>query len=105
MSIQTLKLEISGMTCDHCARTIEKKVSSVKGLVSKFVSFPEKKGEFEFDSDKVSKSEIIKVINSIGNYKIVGKIKETKDKDLIKKLQNAEKNINEATLKFDKLKG
>jgi len=80
MSIQTLKLEISGMTCDHCARTIEKKVSSVKGLVSKFVSFPEKKGEFEFDSDKVSKSEIIKVINSIGNYKIVGKIKETKDK-------------------------
>lgn len=31
--------------------------------------------------------------------------KETKDKDLIKKLQNAEKNINEATLKFDKLKG
>ncbi|PIP76476.1 MAG: copper resistance protein CopZ, partial [Ignavibacteria bacterium CG22_combo_CG10-13_8_21_14_all_37_15] len=27
MAIQTLKLEISGMTCDHCAKTIEKKVS------------------------------------------------------------------------------
>lgn len=79
MTIQTLKLEISGMTCDHCAKTIEKKVSSVKGLVSKSVSFPEKKGEFQFDSEKISAKEIIDAINSTGHYKVVGEINDTKD--------------------------
>ena len=79
MSIQTLKLEISGMTCDHCAKTIEKKVLSVEGLVSKFVSFPEKKGEFQFDTEKASADKIINAINSTGHYKVVGEIIETKD--------------------------
>jgi len=79
MAIQTLKLEISGMTCDHCAKTIEKKVSSVEGLVSKFVSFPEKKGEFQFDTEKASASDIINAINSIAHYKVVGEIKDNKD--------------------------
>jgi len=79
MAIQTLKLEISGMTCDHCAKTIEKKVSSVEGLVSKFVSFPEKKGEFQFDTEKASADKIINAINSTGHYKVVGEIIETKD--------------------------
>ena len=79
MAIQTLKLEISGMTCDHCAKTIEKKVSSVEGLVSKSVSFPEKKGEFQFDTEKASADKIINAINSTGHYKVVGEIIETKD--------------------------
>ena len=79
MAIQTLKLEISGMTCDHCAKTIEKKVSSVEGLVSKSVSFPEKKGEFQFDTEKASASDIINAINSIAHYKVVGEIKDNKD--------------------------
>ncbi|AFH49656.1 Mercuric reductase [Ignavibacterium album JCM 16511] len=75
MTIQTLKLEISGMTCDHCAKTIEKKVSAVDGVVSKSVSYPEKKGEFQFDSKKTSAKEIIDAINSTGHYKVVGEIK------------------------------
>lgn len=79
MSIRTLKLEISGMTCDHCAKTIEKKVSSVDGVVSKSVSYPEKKGEFKFDSEKISAKEIIDAINSTGHYKVISEIKNTKD--------------------------
>jgi len=67
------------MTCDHCAKTIEKKVSSVEGLVSKSVSFPEKKGEFQFDTEKASASDIINAINSIAHYKVVGEIKDNKD--------------------------
>lgn len=79
MTIQTLKLEISGMTCDHCAKTIEKKVSSVGGVISKSVNYPEKRGEFQFDSEKTSAKKIIEVINSTGHYKVVGEIKDTKD--------------------------
>lgn len=78
MTIQTLKLEISGMTCDHCAKTIEKKVSSLDGVVSKAINYPEKSGEFQFDADKVSKSEIIDAINSIDHYKVVGEVKSSK---------------------------
>lgn len=79
MTIKTLKLEISGMTCDHCAKTIEKKVSDVEGLVSKSVSYPEKKGEFQFDAEKTSAEEIVNSINSTGHYKVVGEIKDSKN--------------------------
>lgn len=75
MSVQTLRLEISGMTCDHCAQTITQKVSMLNGIVTKSVSYQEKSGQFEFDSEKVSKNEIINAINSTGRYKVVKEIK------------------------------
>ncbi|MEG8990686.1 heavy metal-associated domain-containing protein [Ignavibacteria bacterium 4148-Me] len=31
MAFETIKLEISGMTCEHCAKTIEKRLSAIKG--------------------------------------------------------------------------
>ncbi len=71
MSVQTIKLRIKGMTCEHCAQTISKKVSQLEGIISTNVSFSEKNGKFEFDSEKVSKSEIINAINSTGSYKVV----------------------------------
>jgi len=79
MSVQTIKLEINGMTCEHCAQTISKKVSQLEGIISNKVDYPEKKGEFEFDSTKVSKSEIINTINSIGSYKVVGESESNKN--------------------------
>ena len=75
MEIQTIKLEISGMTCDHCAKTIEKKVSALDGIIFKSVSHPEKSGEFKFEAAKISKQDIITAINSTGHYKVVGEIK------------------------------
>ena len=80
MSVQTIKLEINGMTCEHCAQTISKKVSQLEGIISKTINYPERKGEFKFDSDKVSKSEIIDAINSTGHYKVVGEIELNKNK-------------------------
>lgn len=74
MAIEKIKFEISGMTCDHCAQTISKKVSHLNGIISKTVSYPEKTGEFEFDTDNLSKSEIVDTINSTGHYKVVGEI-------------------------------
>jgi len=79
MAIQTLKLKISGMTCEHCAKTIEKRVSAFEGVISKLVSFSEKKGEFQFDSEKISASDIINAINSTEQYRVVGIIKDGDD--------------------------
>ncbi|MFA5803043.1 MAG: heavy metal-associated domain-containing protein [Melioribacteraceae bacterium] len=45
MAVETIKLEIKGMTCDHCAKTIERKFEGKKGVLSKSISFSKKKGE------------------------------------------------------------
>ncbi len=76
MNIKTVKLSISGMTCDGCATGIEKKFETKQGIISKQVSYPEKNGFFEFDADKISKDEIIETINSTGHYKVEKEINE-----------------------------
>ena len=70
MDIQTIKLEISGMTCDHCARTIEKKLDPIDGIKKHIVSFPENAATIEFDPSLVEKDKIINAINSTGHYKV-----------------------------------
>ncbi|RMD48858.1 MAG: heavy-metal-associated domain-containing protein, partial [Ignavibacteria bacterium] len=44
MTINTLKLNIKGMTCEHCAKTIEKKLDQLDGIVEKSISYREKNG-------------------------------------------------------------
>ncbi|MBI1936920.1 MAG: mercury(II) reductase [Ignavibacteriales bacterium] len=75
MPKQTIKFEISGMTCEHCAKTIEHKFEGKEGILFKSISYGEKKGEFEFDQQKISQEEIIDIINSTGRYKVVNEIK------------------------------
>ena len=70
MNIKTIKLAISGMTCDHCATGIEKKFDAKTGILKKTISYPDTNGIFEFDADKISKEEIIAIVNSTGHYKV-----------------------------------
>jgi mercuric reductase len=70
MPIQTLKLEISGMTCDHCALSIEKLIKLKSGVTEANVYYPSGKGEFSFDSQKISTEEIVNTINKTTNYKV-----------------------------------
>ncbi len=77
MAIKTVKLEIKGMTCDHCALSIGKRVSQLPGIISQSVSFPAKSGKFQIDEEKVSKAEIIQAINSTGQYQVVGEIEQS----------------------------
>lgn len=101
MAIETIKLEIKGMTCDHCAKTIEKKLESKEGLESKSVSYPEHSGIFTFDSEKLSKENIIEGINSTGHYKVVGEVVDNnngKDSNITEisktKIRNTNSNYN-----------
>lgn len=72
---ETIEFEISGMTCDHCATSIEKRFDGEKGIISKSVNYPEGKGSFTYNSDKISQDEIIATINQ-GNYKVKGVVGE-----------------------------
>ncbi len=74
MKIETIKLDITGMTCDHCAQTIAKKFAGKEGIESNHISYPEASGEFEFDPEKISKEEIAEIINSTGHYKVAGEM-------------------------------
>lgn len=71
MSTQTIKLEITGMTCQHCAATIEKYLSRLNGIKEKKISYEDNEAEISFDSSVVSKDKIIDAINSIGDYKVI----------------------------------
>lgn len=68
------EFKIKGMTCDHCAQTIAKKFSGNEAIISKEINYPSGTGKFEFDPEKISKEEIVALIDSTGHYKVAGEI-------------------------------
>ncbi len=70
--LTALSLDIEGMTCDHCAVSIEKSFAGKEGIINKQVSYGKKKGEFTFDSSVISKKEIIDIINASKSYRVAG---------------------------------
>jgi len=64
---KSLEVEIEGMTCEiGCARTIQSKLSKIKGVSYSKVSFEAKKGQFTYDSNILSKEDIVNKISGIG---------------------------------------
>lgn len=70
MNKETIKLDITGMTCDHCATGIEKLLTKNEGVKEANVSYPKASCECSFDPNKTSKEEIISTINGTKNYKV-----------------------------------
>lgn len=76
MNKETIKLDITGMTCDHCATGIEKLLSKNEGIAEAKVSYPKSTCECSFDPTKTNKKEIINTINGTKNYRVKGEISE-----------------------------
>ena len=68
-ALDKIDLTITGMTCDHCAVTIEKIVKRNVGVKSAAVNYKNGKGEIEFNPETISKDEIINAINSSKTYR------------------------------------
>lgn len=65
-NLKSIEVEIEGMTCEiGCARTIQSKLSKVKGVTYAKVDFESKKGQFTFDTNKISENDIVTKINGI----------------------------------------
>lgn len=78
-NLKSIEVDIEGMTCEiGCARLIQSKLSKVEGVTYTNVDFESKKGIFTFDSDKLSKKDIVKNISKIagGDLYSVTKTKE-----------------------------
>lgn len=63
---EKLTLAIEGMHCGGCATGIQMVTSALDGVSSAFVDLDSKKGDFEFDSTKVTKEKIIEEIKKLG---------------------------------------
>lgn len=63
--MKTMRLEISGMTCDHCARTVERAMRSVPGARRVSASYPAGQGEAEVE-DAVSARDLIDAVERAG---------------------------------------
>lgn len=74
LNAEIIKLEISGMTCNHCASSIEQQFVGKKGIIDKSVSYPKKEGVFTYNNNLISKDKIIETINNTGHYKVVKEI-------------------------------
>jgi mercuric reductase len=68
--IKMIKLDIIGMTCDDCAKGIEKNISDLEGITTNNVDYANSQGSFAFDKTLISKGEIINEIEKSGHYKV-----------------------------------
>lgn len=66
---EKLSLDITGMTCNHCAVSIERLLEKKNGILSKKISYASGKGEIVFNPDQISKEEIIQSINQTPTYR------------------------------------
>lgn len=83
MKIITIQLDIKGMTCDHCATSIEKRLDA-NGIMDKKVSHKESRAKITFDENKISQETIEQLVNESGQYKVIG-ISEIKTNSVNKK--------------------
>lgn len=70
MNRKTIKLDVTGMTCENCATDIEKLLSKKVGIKEAKVSYPKATCECSFDPSKTNKNEIINTVNSTRNYRV-----------------------------------
>ncbi|HFB62332.1 MAG TPA: mercury(II) reductase, partial [Bacteroidetes bacterium] len=68
--MKTITLKIKGMTCDHCATSIENRFRGKAGIVEKKVSYPKGNGVFTYEETQISEEEIIQTINSTEHYRV-----------------------------------
>ncbi len=66
MATQKIQLNIEGMHCGSCATGIQMYLSNTDGVSSCFVDYNAKKGDVEFDDEKVKIDEIIKGVEELG---------------------------------------
>ncbi|MER3446276.1 MAG: hypothetical protein C4291_05265 [Candidatus Dadabacteria bacterium] len=66
---QEVTLKVDGMTCRMCPLTIKTALKKLNGIVDADVSYKDKKAKVLYEDGKVTVDDIVKTIESSGNYK------------------------------------
>jgi len=69
-NIQTINLEVKGMTCASCEEHINHSVNQLSGILKVKSSYENGNTEIEFDNSKTTVEEIEKAVNSTG-YSVI----------------------------------
>ncbi len=67
--LKTQTLQIEGMDCGSCAKTIEASLQQLRGVTVSSVSFASGKAKVSYDAQQISEAEVIKRITALG-YKV-----------------------------------
>lgn len=70
MKATEVTLKISGMTCDHCVKTVEKGIKSLKGVSRVHVDLALQKAEVAYSPEAVTLDQIKKAVTEAG-YQVV----------------------------------
>jgi copper chaperone len=68
--METITLDVQGMSCNHCVKAIEESVGEQKGVDAVNVDLEEGKVEVRFDAAQISKEQIAEAIEEQG-YDVV----------------------------------
>jgi copper ion binding protein len=66
MQTAQAKIKISGMTCDHCVKTVEKGIRALQGVNRVKVDLATQSAEVAYAPDKVTPDQIKKAITDAG---------------------------------------
>ncbi|WP_372744072.1 cation transporter [Lutibacter sp.] len=84
-ALQSYEMDIEGMTCEiGCARTIESKLSKVKGVSYSKVDFETKKGVFTIDTNLISEEKVKEKIDGIAGGNLYSVVKSKKINKILK---------------------
>lgn len=72
MEIKKIEVDITGMTCRHCAISIENLVKNRDGVSVATVDHESGKGEVTFDGDRITGEDIVNTINGTKKYQVSG---------------------------------
>ena len=64
--IKTIRLEVTGMSCQGCVNAVQAAITNTGGVLSGKVSLEERSAEVTYDPSQVSESAIIQVIREAG---------------------------------------
>ncbi len=71
MALETVTLPVSGMTCDGCARAVERKLSSTAGVSKATVDLAGSRATVEYDPGRTSVPALAGAIRQLG-YEVPG---------------------------------
>lgn len=69
--MEKVKINIQGMSCGHCVKSVTGLLKAVPGVTNVDVSLEGNAAEVSFDPSKTSLKELTEVVNQSGVYKAV----------------------------------
>ena len=66
MATETLHLTVHGMTCDNCARTIQRKLAFTPGVINATVDLAGSEATVEYDNKLVQPDKLANAVRQLG---------------------------------------